>query len=81
MPCQVESVELRAAFIVRVQMANTIGFHIIGLLNTAMFHYILTPVYTCNFCPSSATSLRQAVNISIVIEIYRNSLHAIFQKL
>ena len=47
---QVESVELRAAFIVRVQIqtANTIGFHIKS--NTAIFHYILRPVYTCNFC-------------------------------
>jgi hypothetical protein len=63
----VESVELRAAFIVRVQIqtANNIGFHIKS--NTAIFHYILRPVYTCNFCPSSATSLRQAANISIVM--------------
>ena len=50
---QVESVELRAAFIVHVQiqMANTIGFHIKSNTGyTAIFHYILRPVYTCNFC-------------------------------
>ena len=100
-----ESVELRAAFIVRVQIqtANTIGFHIKS--NTAIFHYILRPVYTCIFCcdfklsaifsadvwrhqianvntlPVQLHCMRQAANISIVIEIYRNSLHAIFQKL
>jgi hypothetical protein len=40
----VESVELRAAFIVRVQVqtTNTIGFHIKS--NIAIFHYILDSI-------------------------------------
>ena len=39
-----ESVELIAAFIVRVQIqtTNTIGFHIKS--NTAIFHYILDSI-------------------------------------
>ena len=43
-----ESVELIAAFIVRVQIqtTNTIGFHIKS--NTAIFHYILDSILNFN---------------------------------
>ena len=59
-----ESVELRAAFIVRVQIqtTNTIGFHIKS--NTAIFHYILDSIF------NTFRSLGYASNFVFVYFVY-----------